>query len=625
MPYWSEPGVFNVLDPWVYVSSVGYTGLVANSSGDAAQNTAVLQGIIELAQGYAAVGGSCPSEHFGAIILFPGHSVVPEPVNNEAGATDEGSVYFFESPNPDSNAPAIDIDCCWPLLFKGTGNVKLIMYAEDVSDNSGDMFSILTAGPDNTGGITFEDLTFAYSPTNQIPPTITWSAIHTIPSSPGADTGGAQNVRIVRCAFEDCPIGVWFEEALQTSILQCTFTWSSNVGIAIMLGDGANGKGSAKEVYIAACVITGAGDTTPPGQTAIQIGGADHVRVEDCQIDHVTNGIIITPGAGPGTPLDAGSYPPLNAVHLSFTGVNVYGSTTEGDMSPIGIGVLIQPATEYEHVAQVVFQGCTFEMGEYTTPTTSGPGILVDGQGASIVDSVRFVSCYSCRWPGPGIKIIGGATNCEILGGTYAGNSYPDTSDFWGIYLSDCTGVRIVGACCVGMFEYVTLQTQIESYQQAVGIYIDEGSKDVIVDSCDVTGNSQYGIVVNGSVGAVTNIFIRSCNATGYSGYNTAIYVDGTGSNVSTVQITNCAGYNDQGATLHSPSVVPPTGTFYNTTFSYYGPIVVYVWGNTATVTMTLQGIATGLKSGGFTLGPNMSAAIAYTMMPAPNVFILGM
>src|SRR5579863_2469887 len=56
---YSEPGIFNVLDPWVDVLGVGYTAMIANSTGDAAQNTEVLLGIIQLAQAYA--DGECPT------------------------------------------------------------------------------------------------------------------------------------------------------------------------------------------------------------------------------------------------------------------------------------------------------------------------------------------------------------------------------------------------------------------------------------------------------------------------------------------------------------------------------------------------------------------------------------
>src|SRR6202034_3738484 len=81
----------------------------------------------------------------------------------------------------------------------------------------------------------------------------------------------------------------------------------------------------------------------------------------------------------------------------------------------------------------------------------------------------------------------------------------------------------------------------------SAGIYVSNGVEEALVDSCNVTGNgtsSGYGIVVNATSGAVTNVFIRNCDATGYSSYSTAIYVDGAGTNVSTVEITNCAGYS---------------------------------------------------------------------------------
>ena len=83
-------------------------------------------------------------------------------------------------------------------------------------------------------------------------------------------------------------------------------------------------------------------------------------------------------------------------------------------------------------------------------------------------------------------------------------------------------------------------------------------------------------MAINAAMTAVTDVFIRDCNATGYSGYNTAIYVDGTSSNVATIEVTNCAGYNDRGAKF-APGL--PVGAFNNATFGYYGPIAFYVWG----------------------------------------------
>lgn len=58
---YSEPGIFNVLDPWVDVVGYGYIGMVANipTGHTPANNTAVLLGIIQLAQAYSK--GKCPT------------------------------------------------------------------------------------------------------------------------------------------------------------------------------------------------------------------------------------------------------------------------------------------------------------------------------------------------------------------------------------------------------------------------------------------------------------------------------------------------------------------------------------------------------------------------------------
>ena len=87
---------------------------------------------------------------------------------------------------------------------------------------------------------------------------------------------------------------------------------------------------------------------------------------------------------------------------------------------------------------------------------------------------------------------------------------------------------------------------------------------------------------------------------------------------VSNVQITDCAGYNDTGATL---STSTPSGTFSNTTFGYYGPIAFYASEAISPVTITIDGGLTGLTSGGFTLSPGESAAITGT---PPKFLVVG-
>jgi hypothetical protein len=72
----SSPGIFNVLDGWL-----GGVGMVpGNPSLNAANNTAVLQAIINLAQGPGGTGGHGAGTPYAATILFPGNYSVPPPV-----------------------------------------------------------------------------------------------------------------------------------------------------------------------------------------------------------------------------------------------------------------------------------------------------------------------------------------------------------------------------------------------------------------------------------------------------------------------------------------------------------------------------------------------------------------
>ncbi|MBV8530477.1 MAG: hypothetical protein JO104_04095 [Candidatus Eremiobacteraeota bacterium] len=94
------------------------------------------------------------------------------------------------------------------------------------------------------------------------------------------------------------------------------------------------------------------------------------------------------------------------------------------------------------------------------------------------------------------------------------------------------------------------------------------------------------------------------------------------GADVTNVQVTSCAGYNDQGSVLTGPTS-PPKGTFHNTTFDYYGPIAFYVWGGNSVV-ITIDGVPTGLTSGGFTLAPGKESAEITHGTGIPNFFAVG-
>lgn len=615
VPPFSQAGVFVVTDPWYEISPGVFVGMIPNDSTVAEQNALVLQAIIDLAQSY--VGTACPAQppFWGATIVFPGHFEVPPPVGpNVLPPTDDGSEYFIAQPStsPQNSNGIIDVGCNWPLHFLGTGNVKLVAYPNSlVPPVLPDMFYVHTniGQGKNIGGVTFEDLEFSF---NENAPGK--AAIHLAGATALGTNDGAQNVRMVRCVFKDCPIGVWFEEALQCSMLQCTGTYSSFGGTALMVGGPNNGyeKPFGKDIFITDCIF----ETNPPlGTTGLNIIAAEHVRLKGVRFDGFTTGILINPGyAGVGqTPST------FNVVRCNFVDVTCFAGLTATKPAPAGIGLVIQPQNG-NFVGQLTFVGCTFEPGSDSgiTSTSPGPGILVDANGG-FIETVRFVSCYSCRWTGPGLSIgtsggTGTIQNIEVLGGMYAGNNFSSGASAYGIAVyGPTTAVRIVGVSCVGQYKFIQIDQASTSTVQNVGIYVEGGTANVLIEGCDVRENNTYGIQVNGASAAVTNLLIRDCNATGIGAYSSAINVSGTAANLTTIQITNCAGYNDQSVPL-THSFTGGSATFHPYTAGYYGAIEFYVVGASVTITgIKIGTTTTGLLQGSFYLDPTEVANVTWT------------
>jgi hypothetical protein len=159
------------------------------------------------------------------------------------------------------------------------------------------------------------------------------------------------------------------------------------------------------------------------------------------------------------------------------------------------------------------------------------------------------------------------------------------------------------------------------SPHQDVGIYIDQGATDVLVEGCDSTENKVNGIVVDGNERAVTRILIRDCDIAGYGSYGDAVNVEGAVANVSTVYITYCTGYNDWSPALYSGA--PPTTAFYNYTYGYFGPVSFYI-NSAAGDSIKIGGTLTGLAGGAFVLAPGQSAQIGLGGPPHPSLIIIG-
>ena len=577
VPPFSQAGVFFVTDEWYEVSPGNFVGMVPNDSSLAERNAIVLQAIIDLAQSY--VNNACPGQppFWGATIVFPGHFEVPPPVGpNVLPPADDGAEYFIAQPpsTPQNVNGIIDVGCNWPLRFVGTGNVKLVAYPNSLPiPVLPDMFYVHTniGQSKNIGGVTFEDLEFSF---NENAPGK--AAIHLAGATATGTNDGAQNVRMIRCVFKDCPIGVWFEQALQCSMLQCTGTYSSFGGTALMIGGPNNGFENVfgKDIFITDCVF----QTSPPlGTTGLNIIAAEHVRLKSVRFDGFITGILINPGyAGVGqTPSN------YNVVRCIFEDVNCFAGLTAAAPAPVGIGLVIQPQNG-NLVGQLCFIGCTFEPGSDMgiTSTSPGPGILIDANGG-FIETARFVSCYSNRWTGPGLSIgtsggTGTIQNIEVLGGMYAGNNFSSGSSAYGIAVyGPTTAVRIVGVSCVGQYKFIQIDSSSTSTQQNVGIYVGGGTANVLIQGCDVRENAINGIVVDGSTSVVTDALVRDCDATGYAlGYAYAINVIGGTANLSGLEITNCAGYNDRGVPLSGTALVG-TVSISNSACRYWGPIEI--------------------------------------------------
>lgn len=625
--YYSEPGIINAAD-LLYYNGTAYVGLIANdpSPSTAQQNTLVLRYLISLAN--AGCGVYPPS--YGTTILIPGHSI---PVGISGLTGDVGSTYYFQKPNPDTAPAIIPIACNWPIRFLGTGSTVLALLTDNDTQMS-DFFWITTSGVgagDHTGGMTFEDLYFLYP---HIDFATSAAAIH-IPQE------GAENVRIIRCSFVDSPTAIQVEDALQVSVMQCKFQYKHNVGTSVILGNTTPGSSgaSAKQVYIAGNTFY-ADHSSQKGNTGIVIYGADHVAVADTRIDAYTYGIKIIPGPG------------RNALHCTFTGVTLYPGVDANGNS--GTALTVKP-TNGTAVVQAVFTNCAFEPGDSFTLSgldVGSPGIIVDGS-EGLVDNIRFVSCYSTRWAGPGLQIVGGATNIEVVGGFYSGNNFTDEYSTYqphGIYVGDAVGVRIVGTSCKGQYQWIVIGTDKgATYRQDYGIYVDDGATDVVIAGCDIRENGKAGIFVNGGVEEVlidscnvtenglvattpagivvsaastpvTNVFIRNCDVTGYALYSDAIEVLTSGSNAHTVQVTDCAGYNDQA--VGGAFTVALNSPLHAYDRFYYGPATVYIPTSGSTSNIKVGATATAFTSGTFVVAPGVAVEIVGFSGTIPVVMV---
>lgn len=437
--------------------------------------------------------------------------------------------------------------------------------------DGGDFFQIdnSTQPPpydDHVGGVTFRDLQIDYSTVQT-----SGSAIHSV---------NGQNVRIFRCVFQDCPKAVHFEQCLQGAMIDCTVLYPTPTvaGVALTLGNQTSGN-SAVETYVAGCIFNC--KNFPTGSVGIEIYNVEHARIMNTRIEGFNQGIVIAPGG-------------FNVRKVHFGNVSCFPNSASAS---VGAAVLIQPSGG-NWVAQVTFAECELDGPDGTTHYTGG-GVVIDpingSGGGGIIDQVRFVDCHVCKWPGPGLLILGGssataaASNIEVVGGYYSLNGSGPTPGLpsAGIAViggsTGPSGVRITGAAC---------------NNSVFDVPPGGGTGEFL------PGNQAYGI----SIAVAQHVFVRACDLRG--NVTQAVTTSGT---LTDLQISECPSYNDQGQQLHN--TIPASGfTFGGYTYGYYGPVEFYTAPQQATInSITVDGHTTFLTSGSFLLQPGESAAISWT------------
>lgn len=472
------------------------------------------------------------------------------------------------------------------IVFRGDGQGTLPNPVQGPillqNDGAMDFFSISTntsTGDNSIVGVVFQDLMLSYSGG------VSGSgaaAVHVV---------AGQNVRLYRVTLYECPIGLYLENATHCSMIDCNvYTAGGTIaaGIALQLGP-SNGSHQAIETYIAGCTFLQFNKPTAGTGTAVLIYGCEHLRMINTRLEGWATAILISPGATSS-----------NVEQAYFGNVSAFTSGAAVQLKVSG-GTSSSPT----YIARVWFAECEFGPGLGDTGYAGGGIVISPTDTNDIIDQVRFVDCNSCSWLGQGLDIQGG-TNLQILGGHYSCNGNTTATPLFpysksGIVVSAANNVRITGAACNNSVFGIYPPQGWAPITQEYGIFVRAGAQNVRISSCDVTQNKKNGVAVDGSGGATLNTFISH---TDFTGVTLAVITP-----VNNLQVVNCPGYNDQAAILLQPPTSPPTGTFYNYTFKYYGPITLYVWGQ-GVQNVKVNNATISIPSGSFVVPPNIGASI---------------
>jgi hypothetical protein len=354
---------------------------------------------------------------------------------------------------------------------------------------------------------------------------------------------------------------------LHCGLLNCTVFQSANGysnSTQILLG--------GPECFVIACDIyqypmsdEGGG---PTGCTGIEIRGPSNSTAQGCRVHgcHIANfywGIWIKD----------------NSKFIALTACEI----------DAAVALNILPGAN-GNIYGVFVTACKFGMISYE-PLAPTSGVFIDTAGGdnTNVEGIFIADCQAYGYGNAGMLIIRGQS-IHVNGGKYSSNGTAPLApiDGAGVAITgSCDQVRITGADCSGVFDFLAPSPPVQPY----GVSVYDGASNVLVADCDLTGNATK-----------------------------PIYVPTSGTDV---RVVNCVGYNDQGTLLSAPI---PSGTFYNYTFNgYYGPITFYVSGGVSSNRVTIGSLNTGLATGAFYLPCKVGASVTYSGSPTPIFGVVGM
>jgi hypothetical protein len=619
MTDYSQPGIFNALDYGMSPANYGTANAIA------------LQDAINAAQQSGNPNG--------AIVLIPSFDGASPP---------NYGPYDIAVPivTPLTAISISDTGYPCPLLICGTGmGTTLLMQTDnatlfDVSNNPWVTFQDLTIQYDIVEGVGGLGVAFSFSSSSSAPS-----------PNPGAN--------LFRVNILNCEQAVIFDQITQGSMLQCTVSYNGSypnqdcTAVQVI---------NSSEVTIEQCLFFFDGATNTSTTVGLNIGESTASRVVSTQISKFDTGIVLaTTGGFSGTTVMSPTFTSLQIDALtSCVSISsmVYGATFVNchfqptNSSPGGSGIVLSAADNGE-IDTVAFTSCTvngYTSGYYGLEIVAGQNIQVNGgsysgngtagiaiTGAASEIQINGANCIGPSYAGSSISTtqqygiyITAGQDIQITGVTCSGNGTSLSSGGAGIYVagdaeSPVQDIRIVGAACTG-------SALGGAAEQQYGIYI-VGASGVVVDGCDLMGNTAYaavlesatyitvnacelysdvigakGVFLEGTLMSPTEyIFIRNCDGAQYATSLSFQYVVEIGTGVLNVEVTNCAGYNDQHWQLTTSA---PSGTFSGITVdSYYGPTVFYLEATGAAV--YIDGTNTHLSQGGFTLAPGETAQIS--------------